>query len=109
MDINDYFKNNDLVIGRTICWSKSVYREDNPNSICYFNANIVTLNTGKVWWGDLDITKSGETLKAIADEIGETLYVLREMDARFEDEPLDGLHLITKAVWDTTQEIPYKD
>ena len=108
MDINDYLKANGLYFGRMLSGSKSMYRESNPNSVVYFNANLVTAKDGKIWWGDLDITKDGETLKAIAEENNTILYVLKEMDGRFENENLDSVVLIQKAVWDTTQEIPFK-
>ena len=107
MNINEILRANGLTMGRMISSSKSYYRDRNPNSVCYFNANIVTAKEGKIWYGDLDLTKDGETIKAIAEEYGVTLYVLREMDARFEYESEDGVKLIQKAVWDTTQEIPF--
>lgn len=103
MNINEILRANGLVIGRMISFSKSDYRDRNPNSVCYFNANIVTAKDGKIWYGDLDLTKDGETLKAIAEEAGVILYVLREMDGRFENETLEPINLIKKAVWDTTQ------
>lgn len=106
MNINNILTANGLMMGRVISYSKSDYRDKNPISVCYFNANIVTAKEGKIWYGDLDITKDGETLKAIAEEIGEIIYVLRELDGRFEYEDEDGVKLIKKAVWDTTQEIP---
>ena len=105
MNIKELLRNNDFAIGRILSMSKSGYRDANPNSVCYFNANIVTAKEGKIWYGDLDLTKDGETLKVIAEEIGVILYVLREMDGRFENEELDGINLIKKAVWNTTQEV----
>ena len=90
-----------------ISYSKSEYRSANPNSVCYFNANIFTINEGKIWWGDLDLTKDAEKLKKVASETNQTLFVLKEMDGRFENEelPLDKISKI--AVWDTTQETPF--
>ena len=108
MEIIDYLKANGLYNSRMISASKSMYRMDNPNSVVYFNANIVTAKDGKIWWGDLDLTKDGETLKAIAEETNTIIYVLREMDCRFENEGEDSVKLINKAVWDTTQEIPFQ-
>jgi hypothetical protein len=93
MNINEILRANGLITGRMISFSKSDYRDRNPNSVCYFNANIVT-------------AKDGESLKAVAEATGEIIYVLREMDGRFEHEDEDGTKLIQKAVWDTTQEIP---
>jgi hypothetical protein len=105
MNINETLKANGFIMGRMISFSKSDYRDKNPNSVCYFNANIVTAKEGKVWYGDLDLTKDGESLKTIAEETNTIIYVLRELDCRFENESEDGIKLINKAVWDTTQEI----
>lgn len=71
--------------------------------VCVWNANAVTQNQRKVWFGDIDITKDAPTLKAIAAEAGETLYILREHDCRFgtEKDPIDVL--IGKAVWNTNE------
>jgi hypothetical protein len=71
--------------GAMISWSKSAYRHDNPENFVIFNANICTKN-GKVWYGDIDLTSSKEKLLNFAKESGETIYVLYEMDGRFENE-----------------------
>lgn len=97
-----------LVTGRMLSYSKSEYRENNPNSVVYFNANIVTAKDGKIWYGDLDLTKDADALKRVSEKLGETLFVLKEMDCRFEDEGKDSSQLLSKAVWDTTQDIPFK-
>lgn len=101
MEIIDKFKENGLNAGRMMSYSKSKYKEENPNSICCFNANVLTLNNGKVWWGDLDITKDGDKLQKISEEIGEVLYVLREMDYRFENENDNVDKAISKAIFKT--------
>ena len=77
--------------GRIISMSKSGYREKNPKSAAIFNANIVATLRGlkeyeKVWFGDLDITKDESALNEIAAETGLDLFVLYEMDGRFENE-----------------------
>lgn len=105
MNINELLKNNNFLIGRMLSMSKSDYRDANPNSVVCFNANLVTAKDGKIWYGDLDLTKDGEVLKTIAEETNTIIYVLRELDCRFENESEDGIKLINKAVWDTTQEI----
>jgi len=69
-----------------------------PENVVYFNANIFTLSEGKIWWGDLDLTAEGETLKSIASSMGEDLFILREMDGRFENESLPQGEIISKAV-----------
>ena len=71
--------------GRMISGSKSGYRDRYPKNLAVFNSNICT-KEGKVWWGDIDITLSKDALSEIATETGETIYVLYEMDGRFENE-----------------------
>jgi hypothetical protein len=73
------------MLGTMISGSKSGYMEQYPDNLVVFNANLCT-ETGKVWYGDLDITKSSESLSALAIELNTTLYVLYEMDGRFEFE-----------------------
>jgi len=64
--------------------------------ICVFNANIVTENLDKIWFGDLDLTADAEDLQWYADDLGLKIYVLHEKDARFlrEGEKVD----LTRAV-----------
>jgi len=47
-----------------------------------FNANVCTKSHNKLWYGDLDITKSLKQLKAAAKELGEDIFILREHDGR---------------------------
>ena len=93
-------------MGRMISASKSGYP---PHNFAIFNANIITLSEGKIWYGDLDLTEDGEKLKDIAAETGETLFVLREPDARFGKENDTPKVLAARAVWDITQDIPKYD
>jgi hypothetical protein len=72
--------------GRMISGSKSFYSAAFPDHVIVFNGNICTKTKGKIWYGDLDITKDEEKLKQFASLVGEDLYILREMDARFENE-----------------------
>ena len=46
----------------------------------------ITKKSGKIWYGDVDITMEFDNLKSIADELKEDLYILYESDARFEHE-----------------------
>lgn len=68
-------------------------------NIIVFNANILTKENGKIWHGDLDITKDEEKLNSIAKLIGKKLYVLYEMDYRFDTENQNPKIAIKKAVW----------
>lgn len=76
--------------GRMLSGSKSTYYNMYPDHITVFNANIVVkLDTGefeKIWYGDVDITLDENALKSVALDAGCELYVLYEMDGRFEFE-----------------------
>jgi len=85
-DIYKLFSKYGFIMGRMISGSKSGYKERNPDNFVLFNANIVTKSRGKVWYGDLDLTMDTPQLMNIARELKEPLYVLYEMDARFENE-----------------------
>lgn len=105
-DIQQIFGAHGLINGRMITASKSSYRKQNPDNLVVFNANII-MRIGKVFYGDLDITKDYEILKEISKCLDTTLYVLWEMDARFgaEQQSIDALK--NKAVWNTSiEEIP---
>lgn len=78
----DVLANHGFLINRMIAYNKSTYTRLNPRNRVFFNANIAT-REGKIWWGDLDITKDREKLQNVADELDTTLYILREMDYRF--------------------------
>jgi hypothetical protein len=68
--------------GRMISASKTAPK----GHICVFNANICTKTKGKIWFGDLDLTADVEKLKGLATKEGETIFILREKDARFQNE-----------------------
>ena len=104
IDLDEIFVKHGLICGRMIYGSKSFARSKFPGDLLVFNANIVIKSAGKVWFGDLNITKESKKLKDVAAEINETLYVLRESDCRFgtEEDPVEVL--INRAVWDTTKE-----
>jgi hypothetical protein len=82
----EVFDKNHLQIGRMLSGSKSGYRDKYPDNLVVFNANIVLHEIGKIWYGDIDVTRDFENLKNIADELKCDLYIIREMDARFENE-----------------------
>jgi hypothetical protein len=68
-----------------ISGSKSNYRNRNPKNLAVFNANVCTKNEGKIWYGDVDLTRSREELSELARLLETDVYVLYEMDARFEN------------------------
>jgi hypothetical protein len=71
--------------GTMISGSKSGYRRIYPDNFPIFNSNIC-VREGKIWYGDIDLTVSIESLQKLCLEIEEPIYVLHEMDARFEHE-----------------------
>jgi len=77
------FQQYGLYMGRLVSSSKSSYFGKHPDNVIVFNGNILTKKSGKVWYGDIDITVSFDKLKDIANQLGEDLYILRELDARF--------------------------
>lgn len=66
--------------------SKGQYCHDNPRNLVVFNANVCTREDGKIWYGDLDITIHESKLWLLAKALGKEIYVLYEMDGRFEHE-----------------------
>jgi len=106
--IHDIFNEYKLYSGRMISHSKSFYWEQHPYNTVIFNANIIAKNEEgnfiKIWWGDIDLSEEGDSVKEIAKELDTTLYVLYEMDGRFENEENPKLNDNT---WNTTKMTPY--
>jgi hypothetical protein len=93
----DIFSDNGLRIGRMISGSKT----EPKGQVCVWNANVLTRSAGKIWFGDLNLTKDAPKLEKLAQMIGEPLYVLRESDCRFNTEK-DSIDVkLAKAVWQT--------
>jgi hypothetical protein len=95
--MSDFFIKGGFNLGRMISFSKSSYREKYPDNEVYFNANIFVLGEGKVWYGDVDVTKDTDSLQNVAREMGKDLYILSEMDGRFENENLDDSEIIRRS------------
>ena len=51
-----------------------------------WNSNVCTKEHGKIWFGDLNITRDRDKLKLLSETLGTRIYVLYEMDARFDNE-----------------------
>ena len=97
-EIIESFYEAGIIPGRLIAASKSRYREKFPDNQIFFNANLFVLGEGKVWHGDIDITRDGEIFQNISSKLGISLYVIREMDGRFENEELSDSDIIKKSV-----------
>lgn len=87
-----------LRIARMLSGSKSGYKSAHPGHDVYFNANIIIESEGKIWHGDLDLTLDIKKLKKVRKIIGEPIYILRESDARWDNENLPIKELIEKAI-----------
>jgi hypothetical protein len=61
------------------------YMELHPTDLLIFNASIFTLNEGRIWIGDLNITEDISKLKLVAQELKVDLYILCEHDSRHEN------------------------
>jgi len=84
--------------GRIVSMSKSGYRREYPDNEVYFNANMLTKSNGKIWFGDLDITVSKSDLEKISKELNEKIYILTEMDCRFDTADLPIEKLLLRAI-----------
>jgi hypothetical protein len=94
--------------GRMISGSKSGYMTIHPGNLVVFNANICTKGGIKIWYGDLDITLDTEMLLAYRKEVGEDLYILYEMDARFDSEAKPKLERAVAIVSETEVKVQHQ-
>lgn len=88
------------VSGRILSASKSAYRRIYPNNLVVFNSNIFIhskIFSGKIWFGDIDLTKEHELLMNIAMECDIDIYVLSEMDGRFDKD--GNMEFKEDAIW----------
>lgn len=97
--MEETFYDEGLLQGRMIAFSKSAYRENYPENLVVFNANVFVLGEGKIWYGDLDITLEEKKLKKIANKLGKDLFILYEYDGRFENEILPDPEIIKRACY----------
>ena len=108
-EIQQHFEAYNLHSGRMVGGSKTGYRNEHPDDLIIFNANILMPGYGKVWYGDLNLTEDYLVLREISECLNTTLYVLWESDGRFgeENKPFD--ELIGKSVWNTDEPNPTKE
>jgi hypothetical protein len=70
-------------MGTMVSASKSSYHDRNPTHQVFFNANLYDSKAAKLWYGDLDLTKSRDRVQALCNALGERIYVTREQPYRF--------------------------
>jgi hypothetical protein len=91
--------------GAMICGSKTLYISANPKNLAVFNAN-VCVGLDKVWWGDIDVTLSKDALISLSKELNNVVFILYEMDGRFENEDEPNIrNYVVKFLPDGTYEL----
>jgi hypothetical protein len=70
--------------GRILGWSKSGYRAAHPSHFVMFNATIARWGE-PLWRGDLDLTTDEAAIAELARRLGETLHVLFEAEAGYQE------------------------
>lgn len=75
-------------VSAIISMSSSHYRDQHPDHVALFNARVFNEAGDEVWSGDLDLTKKGADLQALADQIG-PIAVTPEMPYCWEGLPDD--------------------
>ena len=74
--------------GKRLSGSKST-----PNIV--YNANVCIYDDGKLWHGDFHRINDLPKLLELATKLDTPMFVLREMDARFENEELPKIERAT--------------
>ena len=82
--------------GLMISFSKTDYMMTHPNNDVLFSANII-IDGEKVWYGDIDLTLDGKNIQNLSNHNSKTILVLKEKDARFENENLTEREYYNKA------------
>ena len=75
--------------GRLLSMSKSAYSNNRQGNIVVYNGNLFIKQDKKyqkIWYGDIDVSREILNLTKLADKLKTTVYLLREMDGRFENE-----------------------
>lgn len=78
-------------VGRLLSASRSGYLDAHPGHAVFFNANIFDSGAYLLWYGDIDLTTDGSLLQALADELGEDIYVTSENPYRWESPTVEVL------------------
>lgn len=97
---SDVFASVGLPLGLCL-GSKSGYRQSHRKHFFMPNANVFCRSHGKIWWGDLDLWRHAQQLERVARRLRCQLYVLQEMDGRFEQADQPFAEVSRRAVWHT--------
>lgn len=77
--------------GKMLSASKSSYSKSHPKSVVFFNGNVYGSDGRKLWYGDIDLTKSKKELAYLAHQLQESIYVTAEQPFRWEEQTKEGL------------------
>lgn len=75
------------ILNKILGYSGIILNATKSNPDIIYNANLLTKEHGVIWYGDIPFKKEKilKDLKMFAEQLGEDLYILREMDARFKE------------------------
>ena len=73
-EIQQYFESHGFYDARMLSGTKWGYQEEHPEDLIVYNANVLMKDMGKVWYGDLNLTKDYIVLKSIAHSL-DTTYI----------------------------------
>lgn len=97
-NILNIFSSREMELGRILSESKSEYKQLHSGDHVLFNANIFTLEDGKIWYGDINLTQEYNIFQMIAEELGKDIYILSELEGRFDNEFLPKEKIIRNSI-----------
>lgn len=76
------------VVRKRLGFAGRMLDESKGNKDVVYNSNVCTKKFGKIWFGDINLKDKNtlEQLKILSMLLKETVYILKEMDARFDTE-----------------------
>lgn len=77
--------------GKMLSGSKSSYSKSHPKNVVFFNGNVYGSDGRKLWYGDIDLTKSEKDLTYLAKQLQESIYVTAEHPFRWETQDQKSL------------------
>lgn len=87
-----------MTSGRILSEHKSEYKKLYSTDHILFNANVFTLEEGKIWYGDINLTQEYNLLQSISEQLDRDIYILNELDGRYDNEFLPSSKIIEKAI-----------
>lgn len=79
---DDNFENEGLFEGKIVTGNIDKYMKRNPDSVVIKNANVFIDMGGKIWWGDLDLTRDAKRIQRACNRIGMEILITEESVGR---------------------------